>query len=80
MHNILKKKSHDLPNTHITYPLPESRGTESLQSKELRPRELVTPKPNIKAYHLLSIIHYHKITHSSQSLSLKIKEALIPPQ
>ena len=55
------KQPHDLPNAHITYPLPESRGTESLQSKELRPEELVTPKPNIKTYHypLLLIINLH---------------------
>ena len=30
------KYPHDLPNAHITYPLPESRGTESLKSKELK--------------------------------------------
>ena len=30
------KYPHDLPNAHITYPLPESRGIESLKSKELR--------------------------------------------
>ena len=33
------KYPHDLPNAHITYPLPESRGAESLQSKELRPED-----------------------------------------
>ena len=55
------KYPHDLPNAHITYPLLESRGTESLQSKELSLEELVTPKPNIKTYHypLLLIINLH---------------------
>ena len=30
------KQFHDLPNAHITYLLPESKGTESLKLKELR--------------------------------------------